>query len=249
MDPVAIERQKARESSWVHEGAQRFLRSLDDPTVSPGGRRIMKLCLERFTKALQDHLETTCKTALRPLVDPLVPALTILGAQHVAGVTLQWVIEGVMKSDRGRGSHSHSVFLSFSRGIGSAIEHDLRFRRWSKGAEKSAVRRMKAILEQGDRKTWRKREAALKRVAESQWSDEVCAVIGLDLQALLVKACPDVFEARTFKSAGKTLRSLRLSQGAAEELEEITMIQSVSFPKRGMMIVPPMDWRYSEGSQ
>jgi hypothetical protein len=100
----------------------------------------------------------------------------------------------------------------------------------------------------GDPKTWRTRLKTLRSKTEQPWSNEDSTVICADLLALLVEACPDVFEAPLIRYGSRTYRVFRLTADAAEDLSVALAEAAVASPRWGMMLTKPRPWRYQEST-
>ena len=246
-----LEAQKDREASWAADSAAAFMRRLNtlDPHMTPGGKLIIKMASERFQARLQRFLDDHAATP-RPMQSKAFQVLLVLGVPHVAAVVLSSAANLTVTSGGGRDPSTQTVVRQ-GKLIGQGLEHDLRFRAWrtdAEGAEKAAVSRMRERMK-GDPKTWRGRAKQLRTLATIPWTTEDLCVVGMDFLAMLVEAAPDVFEAKTIRYGQKTLLLFRMTQDASERLLADTAAMSVSKPRIGMMLVPPLPWRYVEKTE
>lgn len=244
----AIARQTSREQDWVADGVARFMRHVGtaDPGTTPAGKAIMRAAVSRLAASIKANVPA----GERPMGDPLLPVVSLLGPDHVAAVTVRALLPVLLTSAREArpGDPSARSMVSKAKAVGDALEHDIRFRLWAKdaeGAERAAVNRMRLHI-QGDPSTWRKRARALRNIAQDAWTAEASIIVGVALIKLLADACPDTFEAPVVRYGGKTMRLLRLSGTAAESLTNITDAAALSTPRFGMMVIPPRPWRYVE---
>lgn len=244
----AIARQTAREQDWVVEGVTRFRTHLDtaDPGATPAGKAIMRRSVGALAASIRDNVPS----GERPMGDPLLPVVSLLGPDHVAAVTLRALLPVLLAAPRESrpGDPSARSMVSKAKAVGDALEHDIRFRLWAKdaqGAERDAVNRMRRKIE-GDPSTWRKRARALRVLAQEAWTPEASILVGVALIKLLADACPETFEAPVVRYGGKTMRLLRLTDDAAEALTNLTDAAALSTPRFGMMVIPPRPWRYTE---
>ena len=252
MSEIALlEAQKDREASWAADSAAAFMRRLEstDPRMTPGGKLIIKLTSERFQERLQ-RFSVEHATTPRPMQSKAFQVLMVLGAPHVSAVVLTCAVTATISIGAARDPSVHMV-VKQGKLIGQGLEHDLRFRAWRKdaeGAEKAATERMRERMK-GDPKTWRSRAKQLRTLATIPWSLEDLCVVGMDFLAMLVEAAPDVFESKTVRYGHKTLLLFRLTNAASERLLADTAAMSVAKPRIGMMLVPPMPWRYAEKTE
>ena len=232
-----IEAQKAREARWVREGVEKFMRSIDDPERSPLSGEIMKRCVKRLTEALE--------AARWPLRDPLAVVVPTLGAEHVAAMTVSSGVHAVVGA-----IDTDNPFLADAERLGEAVEFDLRFAEWSPEAEPELVRRVARLFPDATgmpaRVLRHRQRQAVREMATEVWPRDLRVRVGADLFGLLATACPDVFVLTTSRAGSRTLRFLRLTGEAYESLMNVMTLKAVTRPQRGLMIVPPNDWRYAE---
>jgi hypothetical protein len=252
MSPEA--RQAAREVEWVAAGAQRLLdhcesQHHESPLESPAGRKLMRMCVDRFTAHL-DALVTTKTQAVegRGVMSEGVGAIvSMLTASHVAAVTLhRAMVTANVPTGSAREVKPNTV-VTRSMEIGMALEHDIQFRAWAKGnrteAEKATLERMKRQMV-ADRKTWRRRAYRMREIAENPWTLEYQVEVGADLLAALCEACPDVFYVENKQVGGKTQKLFKMHTEAAEVLVTAHDAAALAHPKIGSMIVRPRGWVY-----
>jgi DNA-directed RNA polymerase len=132
------------------------------------------------------------------------------------------------------------------RGIAQAIRLQLEYERWTKAAEADVLAAFRRRYPTVNRKVWQRWRRKVEAVRAEAWPESVVMTTGALLVGELVGVAPERFGIEMKRVQGRTIRTIVLSQETQEMLNDVTARAEVARPVLLPMIVPPLDWRYTE---